>query len=186
MKRPRLAFLVVLSSAAPIFAQESASYALREQAFNNGGDPRQGIVMSSPMFAITLDSIGESIAGGAMTSSSYAIGSGHDGRYVPALEVLGLRLRSAYPGSSTTILEWSPEPSVGAYGLYRDLLSVLGTGYGVCVAHDLTIESATDAGVPAIGRGYFYLVTAENRLAEEGTLGFDSLGAERPNATPCP
>jgi hypothetical protein len=34
--------------------------------------------------------------------------------------------------------------------------------------------------------GLFYLLTAENRLAEEGTIGTDSDGGERANDSPCP
>jgi len=40
-------------------------------------------------------------------------------------------------------------------------------------------ENATDASIPAAATGYFYLVTAENRLAEEGTKGSNSTGGER-------
>ena len=41
------------------------------------------------------------------------------------------------------------------------------------------------APVPA-GNGYFYLVTARNRLWEEGTKGSSSAGAQRANPAPCP
>jgi hypothetical protein len=40
--------------------------------------------------------------------------------------------------------------------------------------------------VPDPGQGFFYLVTARNRLAEEGTKGSTSAGVPRSNAFPCP
>jgi hypothetical protein len=46
--------------------------------------------------------------------------------------------------------------------------------------------NAADGGIPAIGTAFFYFVTAENLLDEEGTKGLDSLGHERPNSSPCP
>ena len=70
--------------------------------------------------------------------------------------------------------------------LGRTGLEVAALGYGACEQYGLTGNSATDnAAVPA-GDGYFYLVTAENRLDEEGTKGFDSAQVERTNDAPCP
>ncbi|RMH70289.1 MAG: hypothetical protein D6685_00265, partial [Bacteroidetes bacterium] len=40
-------------------------------------------------------------------------------------------------------------------------------------------ESVTDSDPIAPGGGFFYLVTARNRLDEEGTKGRDSAGSER-------
>jgi len=54
-------------------------------------------------------------------------------------------------------------------------------------AHGLPADSVTDTDsdpLPVSG-GFFYLVTAENRLAEEGTKGFTAEGAER-LGTVCP
>ena len=88
--------------------------------------------------------------------------------------------------TSASAFGWNPEPSVGAYNVYRGLVSGLPSSYGACFASGLTAVSATDAATPAAGQCYFYLVTAENRLAEEGTLGKKSDGTPRPNASPCP
>ena len=75
------------------------------------------------------------------------------------------------------------DTSTGVYNLYRDPLSSLsGLGFGACQQLDLPTETATDVDVPSAGVGFFYLVTAENRLAEEGTKGFRSNGIERGNA----
>ncbi len=84
-------------------------------------------------------------------------------------------------------LVWNPERSVGTYNLYRDLLSGLaGLGYGGCEQQELTGETATDSDAVPAGDGFFYLVTAENLLAEEGTKGFLSNATERGNPSPCP
>jgi hypothetical protein len=84
-------------------------------------------------------------------------------------------------------MTWDPERSVGAYEVYRDALTTLpGGGFGTCFASGLTSEAATEAATPVAGQGWFYLVTARNRLGEEGTKGFQTSGAERPNPAPCP
>jgi hypothetical protein len=59
--------------------------------------------------------------------------------------------------------------------------------YGQCEQQDLTDATATDTDTPSAPReGFFYLVTANNRLGEEGTKGWDSADVERPNPVPCP
>ena len=64
--------------------------------------------------------------------------------------------------------------------------NLTGLGYGQCEQQDLTTTSATDSAAVPLGDGYFYLVTARNRLSEEGTKGFRSdLMTERLGAT-CP
>jgi hypothetical protein len=83
-------------------------------------------------------------------------------------------------------LSWDPERSVGDYDVYRDLLSSLPGNFGACLEHDVPAQTAVDVGIPGVGTGYFYLVTAENRLDEEGTKGFRSNGSERLNPAPCP
>lgn len=47
-------------------------------------------------------------------------------------------------------------------------------------------EQWSDPLAPSAGTGFFYLVTARNRLDEEGPKGFQSLGVEEPNPDPCP
>jgi hypothetical protein len=101
--------------------------------------------------------------------------------YPPPGEVPDLRF------SDDETLEWQPEKSVGHYNLYRDLVSNLsGLGYGECDQYDLPDESTTDTDPVSVGDGFFYLVTVENRLGEEGTKGRDSDGSERPNPNFCP
>ena len=84
-------------------------------------------------------------------------------------------------------LAWNPEKSVGSYNLYRDLIGTLPGGFGVCESPlDILTETTTDTDIPAASTAYFYLVTAENLLDEEGTKGFRSSGTERGNPAPCP
>jgi hypothetical protein len=161
--------------------QESANFRLEESVLNAGGNPSEGAVLASASFRVTLDSIGEPLLGRALSSASFRVDGGFAPAYPPPREVVGLRF------DSRDTLDWSPEPSVGVYNLYRDLLSALdGGGYGDCSQRDLPEAEAIDGGAPPAGDGWFYLATAENRLGEEGTMGKDSAGAERPNLAPCP
>jgi hypothetical protein len=183
---PRLLLLPLLLPLLPLLAppataQTSASYRLEEQVFNAGGHPEGGAVMSSASYWVSLDSIGEGIVGPGMSSASYGMDGSFGGAYPPPGEVLGLRFTDA------ETLVWDPERSVGAYNLYRDRLSALtGLGYGNCEQRDLAGETATVPDLPPATDGFFYLVTAENRLGEEGTKGQDTWGSERPNSGPCP
>jgi hypothetical protein len=112
---------------------------------------------------------------------SYKIGGGFVAPYPPPGEVSGLVF------SDNQTLVWDPEPSTGIYNLYRDLISsVTGLGYGSCEQQDLPNETAVDPGLPPGDDGYFYLVTVENLLAEEGTKGFATNTTERANPAPCP
>jgi photosystem II stability/assembly factor-like uncharacterized protein len=88
--------------------------------------------------------------------------------------------------ASKTTMIWDHEPSLGTYNLYRDLISTLPGGFGGCLQSGIATESATDAALPAVGAGWFYIVTARNNLGQEGTKGFQSGGMERSNPAPCP
>jgi hypothetical protein len=162
-------------------AQTSASYALREQVFNGGGNPEGGTVLVSVSYRVRLDAIGEGVGGIGLASASYRQDGGFVVAYPPPGEVLDVRL-----DADKTMLSWLPESSVGTYNLYRDALSALaGLDYGACLVQEIAGESTSDADVPSAGAGYFYLVTAANRLYEEGTKGFASSSAEREGAV-CP
>jgi hypothetical protein len=177
----KIMILVMLVAAWPVMAQSSASFKLEEHAFNTGGHPLDGAVFTSTSFKVSLDAIGDAALGSTMSSASFRMDGGFVGTYPPPGEVPGLR----FTGHDT--LAWNPERSVGIYNLYRDLMSSLsGLGYGNCEQQDLASETATDTDVPPLEDGYFYLVTAENRLGEEGTKGFDGNGTERANTAPCP
>lgn len=163
------------------FAQTSASYKLTEHAFNAGGHPQDGTVLSSSSYRVRLDAIGDGVLGNALSSASFRMDGGFVGCYPPPGEVEGLRF------ADLETLVWDPDKSVGHYNLYRDDLDALdGLGFGACLTYDIDGESTTDADTPPAGDGYFYLVTAENRLAEEGTKGVWGGGATRANDAPCP
>ena len=161
-------------------AAESASHKLNEFVFNSGGHPLGGAVSTSASYRITLDAVGEGVAGGTSSSASFLMGEGFVSAYPPPGEVNDILF------SNKTTFAWDPEKSVGSYNLYRDLISTLAGGFGVCHPPELLTETTTDTDVPAVGTGYFYLVTAENLLDEEGTKGFRSNGTERANLAPCP
>lgn len=167
-------FLVAaLALCGPAMAQESASYKLDEHTFNAGGDPRGGVVLTSPSYKVTFDSVGDAIVASGLAATSFRADAGFVSGYAPPGEVLGLVFHDA------DTLVWDAEKSAGDYNLYRDLISDLaGLGYGTCQQQDIADETTTDTDAVPGGDGYFYLVTAENRLGEEGTKG-SSGGAER-------
>jgi hypothetical protein len=182
----RLAFLAAISLLAvamgtPAAGQSSADFHLDEHVFNAGGHPEAGVALTSTSYRVSLDSLGEGLVGQGLSSDSYGMEGSFGGAYLPPGEVENLRFADA------VTLVWDAEPSVGAYNLYRDLLSALtGPGLGDCAQQDLPGETATEAELPPTADGYLYLVTAENRLGEEGTKGRDSFGSERPHPSPCP
>lgn len=175
--------LSLVAAMAPcVGAQQSVSYTLTESVFNQGGHPADGVVPVSASYRLTLDSIGDGATGVALTSASFRLDGGFIAAYPPPSEVYDLRLLA----DRATIV-WSPEASIGSYNLYRDLLSDLsGLDYGRCEQQGIQDEMTGDPSSPPPADGYFYLVTAENRLGEEGTMGRNSSGGDRPNNDPCP
>lgn len=179
MKKPIAIFVLIMGSLA--IAQESSNFKMNEHVFNAGGHPFGGTVLTSSNYRITLDAIGDSLVQSGMRSASYRMDGSFVLSYPPPGEVHFLR----FLDKST--LEWNPESSVGHYNLYRDLLSNLsGLGYGICEQEGIVEETTVDPALPPVAAVYFYIVTAENRIHEEGIKGRDSLGQERPNPIPCP
>ena len=180
LMRGHFLFAAFLIASSAVFAQESASYKLAEHVFNAGGHPENGTVLSSSSFKITLDSIGEGLASGPLSSASHSIGGGFGAPYPPPGEVTNLMF------ADEDTLEWDPEKSVGVYNLYRGLISnVAGLGFGACEQQDITDTSTDDTDAVPAEDGFFYLVTAENLLAEDGTKGSQSDGTERQGSV-CP
>ena len=136
-------------------------------------------MLASASYRIRLDAIGDSVVGRTLASASYHIDAGFVAAYPPPGEVGALRF------VSKTGLSWDPEKSVGVYNLYRGPLGALPGDSGACLQGQIASTSASDPATPATGQIYVYLVTAENRLGEEGTRGHASSGAER-LGTPCP
>jgi len=162
---PVLAVLVVT----PLAAQQSASYELTDHTFNAGGHPEGGTVLTSASYRISLDSIGEGMVGTGMGSPSYSMDGSFGACYPPPGEVHGLMF------ADDQTMVWDPERSVGFYNLYRDALDNV-SGGGTCLQQDLTEATATDTDPVPVGDGFFYLVTAKNRLDEEGSRGFGRTG----------
>ena len=164
----------------PAEAQTSASYKLTEATLNNGGNPLFGAHPVSASFRITLDAVGEGVVQSGAASASFRLDAGFVGRYGPPGEVSGAR----FPNKTT--LAWDAEPWGHRYEVYRGTLGSLPGTFGACFANDLTQPTASDASSPSVGQGQFYLVTARNRLREEGPKGFRSNGTEEGNPAPCP
>ena len=162
-----------LAAGLPALAQASASYRLNEHVFNSGGHPADGVVVSSPSYRIRLDAIGDAALGVGLSSASFHAETGFASAYPPPGEVAQLLA----PDKQT--LTWHPERSAGRYNLYRGLIDTLpGLEYGACFRQEIAGTTATDTETPAAFHAWFYLVTVENRLEEEGTKGYGS-SAER-------
>ena len=163
----RTLILVGMFVAVPALAQQSASYKLGEHAFNAGGHPAQGTVLSSSSYRVTLDALGDGVVGRNLASASYRMDGGFIAGYPPPGEIAGLSF------SDVETLVWSSERSAGAYKVYRDSMSSLSSlGYGICEQQGLLTATTTDIDAVPVGEGFFYLVTVENRLGEEGTKGW--------------
>ena len=167
--------VLVLSSLA--LAQTSSNFTLEEYTFNAGGTPLQGIDLTSASYSITLASIGDSVVATGLSSGSFQADVGFDVAYPPPGEVAATCGASGDPClvfTDSETLTWPAEPSAGVYNLYRDDTS---NGFGDCEEQDITGTTTTDTATPTAA--FFYLVTVENRLAEEGTKGFQSIATER-------
>lgn len=164
----------------PAHGQTSASFKVTEQAINAGGHPLDAMRPASASFRISLGALGDAAVRGTLSSSSYRGDGGFVLRYAPPGEVSGVRFLSK------TDLTWSHEPSVGTYNLYRNTLASLPGNFGACYQSALVAPSFGETDVPAQGSGWLYLVTAKNRLREEGTKGRTSSGAARSNPSSCP
>ncbi len=177
---PMSAYILGLLLGGTTLAQESSHYKLTEHVLNAGGNQPTG-VLASPSFRITFAAIGDGFSQGQLRSSSYVVDGGFVAAYPPPGEVSSVQF------TTQTALAWDRERSVGTYNLYSDALSALpGLAYGTCAQSGLGGETAVVSSNPPAGGGYFYLITAKNRLGEEGTKGVASSGAERGNSAPCP
>lgn len=173
---------VSLSLARPqAWAQSSPSYRLTGQVLNAGGRPEQAIVPASPGYRLTLESIGGDFSGVAQSAPSYRISGGLAALGAPPGEVAGLEV---LPDRVT--LQWSAEPRSMVYNVYRGALATPPGGFGICVHARVEATVVVEAEDPPVGAGFFYLVTGENLLEEEGTKGSTSDGTERANPAPCP
>jgi hypothetical protein len=164
-----------------LLAQESTSYKLSEHTVNAGGYPKDGEVLHSTSFRMTLSAIGDNLTPTNLSSSNYQINGGLVGSYPPPGEVANLQFTDA-----TTLL-WDVEPTRGNYNLYSgDVTQPFDPNYGVCQPPRIPTETTAFAATPALGEALFVLITVDNLIDEEGTKGTRSDGMERPNPVPCP
>jgi hypothetical protein len=184
MRATRVGLLLIAGAAAipsPGLAQTSTTYTQSEHVFNAAGRPSQAVSPSSTSFKISLESVGEALAGVTMAGASFRLGSGLDAAYAPPGEVVGLQVLD-----DLQTIVWSPEPASTTYNVYAGPLSSLPGGFGACAVARVATTSTVDPVLPGPGSGVFYLVTGTNRLWTEGTKGWTSGGAERTNSDPCP
>lgn len=159
-------------AAAPALAQSSANFRLEQSVFNAAGHPSQGVTLSSASYEISLDSLGEGLASLNLSSGSYRLDSGWTPGYRPPGLVQGLRF------ISKDTMEWNPASGADTYNLYRNKLVYL-DDYGPCFEQELTSTTATDLEPPTAQVAFYYLVTAENSLDEEGSKDSNSAGTTR-------
>ena len=174
-----VALLSILLAITDARAQSSASYSLEELSLNSGGSPDNGVILSSTSFRITLGTLGESLTHVRLVGTTLIQEGGFASLNPPPEEVTNLRF------NDETTFTWDPQP-VAEYEVYRGTLSSFPGTFGLCFANAVAGESTTDATMPPSGGGYFYLVTARNRLLEESPKGYGSDGSLEGNPAPCP
>ena len=168
----------------PSWAQESTSFQVREHRFSGAGASADEADLASSSYLTRP--LGAGGAGGleVLESTSFTISAGSEDAYLPPGEISELAFLT--PDS----LLWNPEPSAGLYHLYRGQVSDLtAAGTGICHEANLTSPSITETDMPGAGTAYFYLVTVENRLGQEGTKGSSLVAGVpslRANSVPCP
>src|SRR5262245_41822605 len=178
------AVLVAVLSGTSAGAQQSASHRLEGSTFNQGGRPANGVHAQSASFRITLDAVGETVPGFAAASASFGLSGGLVGAYAPPSEVQAVGFSP--DGGSSTALVWAPNPTAVRFDVYRGPTGRLPGTFGSCLASNLVGTVYSDPVVPGSQNAFFYLVTAENRLGEEGTKGTQSNGTVRTAAPACP
>ena len=162
------------------FAQTSASFKVTEHAINAGGHTQDTARPASASFRVSFGAIGDAAVRPTLSSASYGGGVGFVMRYAPPGEVSGVRFVDKIN------LAWNHGPSIETYNLYRNTLASLPGDFGGCYQSVIAGPQFPETEVPAQGSGWHYLVTAENRLREEGPKGLTSSGAARTNAASCP
>ena len=171
---------LLLALSGYVDAQTSTSFKVTENAINAGGHPLDASRPASASFRISLGTLGDATVPSVPSSASYRGDGGFVARYAPPGEVRGVQFLSKIN------LTWSHEPSIGTYNLYRNTLASLPGNFGSCYQFALVGPPFGETSAPPPGSGWHYLITAENRLREEGTKGRTSSGTERSDSTPCP
>jgi hypothetical protein len=164
-----------------VLAQTSPSYRVDEWTVHAGGHPLGGFGLASTSYRMSLDAVGEIPIAPLLHSTGYSIDVGFARSYPPPLEV-----REVVALGDKATFAWAPDRSVGSYRVYRGLLRELPGSYGACRIADISADHVMLEETPNVGQTFFYLVTAQNTLLEEGPTGYDSAGASRVVSGPCP
>ena len=176
----RIGSILLAIAAVPAFAQSGPSYSIASHTFNAGGHPDDGVVPASASFVISLDSVGDAISPGMLSSTSYSIHAGFAMTYGPPGRVDGLVF------DDDTSMRWNVARAAGTYNLYREGLDTVALATpATCLEPAVPAPMAFDVEEPATGDGFYYLVTARNLLLEESASGSGTSGVPRP-FTPCP
>ena len=147
----------------------SPGFHISASSFSASGS--EGVVLTSTGFRLTLMAMGEAApTPGVLAGTSFRMEGGLACGNTPPGEVQGLRF------SDADHLSWLPHAPAIAYHIYRD---------AQCL-DTREVETSVDTTTPPSGDVFHYLITAENRLSEEGTTGFESSGAVRPTPNACP
>jgi hypothetical protein len=85
MKKLIVFFLLFLGTLIfpQVFAQESTNFKQKEHVFNEGGNPDDGVILTSTNFKVTIDAVGEGLLGTALSSTSFKMDSGFIAPYPP-------------------------------------------------------------------------------------------------------
>jgi hypothetical protein len=89
--------------------------------------------------------------------------------------------------NSKTDINWT-EAEAGRFNVYRGArvgASPWAYNQG-CFVSGIIQQTAIDNDNPAVSQMFFYLVTRDTTSCNESTLGLDSTGIPRPNASACP
>jgi hypothetical protein len=175
-----LALGCVLFSPAVTSAQSSADYRITHLSADSGGHPGQAPILTTTDFQISLGSVGGPPGTQVLITPSYRVNGGFTASLTPPGEVMHLM---ALADGATLIWDW--DPASEAFNVYRDPIGSLTTTFGSCLPR-IGDRQWMDRDLPPAGEGFFYFVTGENALYEEGTKGFMSNGQERPNRMACP
>lgn len=174
--------LMAAAAAPAAFGQQSASYRLTEAVFNSGGHPGPGGAVTSPSYLVRMDAIGGSFSDHRLTGASFQLAGDFISAYPPPSPVTGLGF------SASNALQWNQERSAGVYNVYRGTLSTppLASDMSTCLLSGLTSRSAPDPATPPPMTAFYYLVSAENLLGEEGPSRVDASGVPHSPSNPCP
>ena len=152
-----------------------------ESTIHAGGHPIGGLGLTSANYRMSLDTVGEAVTAPLLSNSTNSMDVGFSRSYPPPAEV-----RQVVALGDKATFAWAPERSVGTYRVYRGYSTMPPAHYGFCRIGDVAGGSVLLEEAPDSGQQFFYLVTAQNMLFEEGITGYDSAGTPRGNPGPCP